>query len=136
MGRASKLKKENMKKANELLEQGHQQKYPSKQNVPLRPTDNVRKNPKSFVSKMNNLQTEEIEEGTRCWKGYEKKGMKTMFGKRVPNCVKKEEIIREEPEKDTYWMITKANRENLIKLGGVAEEIGRSATNNFQKYCK
>ena len=34
----------------------------------------------------------EIEEGTRCWKGYEKKGMKTMFGKRVPNCVKKEDI--------------------------------------------
>ena len=26
-----------------------------------------------------------------CWKGYEKKGMKTMFGKRYPNCVKKEE---------------------------------------------
>ena len=26
----------------------------------------------------------------KCWKGYEKKGMKTMFGKRVPNCVKKE----------------------------------------------
>ena len=23
-------------------------------------------------------------------KGYEKKGMKTMFGKEVPNCVKKE----------------------------------------------
>ena len=30
-----------------------------------------------------------ILEGTRCWKGYEKKGMKTMFGKRVPNCVKR-----------------------------------------------
>jgi len=28
----------------------------------------------------------------KCWKGYEKKGMKTMFGKRVPNCVKKEDI--------------------------------------------
>ena len=26
----------------------------------------------------------------KCWKGYEKKGMKTMFGKRVPDCVKKE----------------------------------------------
>lgn len=26
----------------------------------------------------------------KCWKGYQKKGMKTMFGKRVPNCVKKE----------------------------------------------
>ena len=24
-----------------------------------------------------------------CWDGYEKKGMKTMFGKRYPNCVKK-----------------------------------------------
>ena len=29
-------------------------------------------------------------EGTRCWKGYTKKGMKTLFGKRVPNCVKNE----------------------------------------------
>ena len=28
----------------------------------------------------------------KCWKGYTKKGMKTMFGKRYPNCVKKEEI--------------------------------------------
>jgi hypothetical protein len=28
----------------------------------------------------------------KCWKGYEKKGMKTMFGKRYPNCVKKEEL--------------------------------------------
>ena len=28
----------------------------------------------------------------KCWKGYEKKGMKTMFGKKVPNCVKKEDI--------------------------------------------
>ena len=34
----------------------------------------------------------ELIEGTRCWKGYEKKGMKTMFGKRVPNCVKKEDV--------------------------------------------
>ena len=32
----------------------------------------------------------------KCWKGYEKKGMKTMFGKRYPNCVKKEETEIEE----------------------------------------
>jgi len=32
----------------------------------------------------------------KCWKGYEKKGMKTMFGKRYPNCVKKEEVERDE----------------------------------------
>ena len=35
-------------------------------------------------------------EGTRCWKGYEKKGMKTLFGKRVPNCVKKEAKLPDE----------------------------------------
>ena len=35
----------------------------------------------------------------KCWKGYEKKGMKTMFGKRVPNCVKNEEV---EVEEDPY----------------------------------
>ena len=28
----------------------------------------------------------------KCWKGYKKDGMKTMFGKRVPNCVKNEEV--------------------------------------------
>ena len=35
-------------------------------------------------------------EGTRCWKGYEKKGMKTLFGKRVPNCVKREAKLPDE----------------------------------------
>ena len=33
-----------------------------------------------------------VDEGTRCWKGYTKKGMKTMFGKRVNNCVKNEDV--------------------------------------------
>ena len=32
----------------------------------------------------------------KCWKGYEKKGMKTMFGKRYPNCVKKEDVQLED----------------------------------------
>ena len=40
----------------------------------------------------------ELQEGTRCWKGYKKKGMKTMFGKRVPNCVKNESDINESDE--------------------------------------
>ena len=34
-------------------------------------------------------------EGQRCWKGYEKKGTKMMFGKRVNNCVKKEGRIED-----------------------------------------
>jgi hypothetical protein len=33
--------------------------------------------------------TEDEELNERCWKGYTQKGMKTMFGKRYPNCVKK-----------------------------------------------
>ena len=38
------------------------------------------------------MKVNEVVEGTRCWKGYEKKGMKTMFGKRVPNCGKREHV--------------------------------------------
>ena len=37
----------------------------------------------------NSTKKEETEIGEACWKGYEKKGMKTMFGKKYPNCVKK-----------------------------------------------
>ncbi len=33
---------------------------------------------------------EQIDEGQKCWKGYEKKGTKKMFGKTYNNCVKKE----------------------------------------------
>jgi hypothetical protein len=39
---------------------------------------------------MSNNQ-QEMKEGElteRCWKGYTQKGMKTMFGKKYPNCVK------------------------------------------------
>ena len=36
--------------------------------------------------KKSNL--DEVELTERCWKGYTQKGMKTMFGKRYPNCVK------------------------------------------------
>ena len=32
------------------------------------------------------------EKAVKCWKGYEKKGTKKMFGKTVNNCVKKEEV--------------------------------------------
>jgi uncharacterized membrane protein (UPF0127 family) len=46
--------------------------------------------------------------GEACWKGYEKKGMKTMFGKRYPNCVKKtkkEEIEITDAYGETYAVI-------------------------------
>lgn len=46
--------------------------------------------PKKFKKVLGGEKEEETEgEITeRCWKGYTQKGMKTMFGKRYPNCVK------------------------------------------------
>jgi hypothetical protein len=40
-----------------------------------------------YSSKKKEFNEGELTE--RCWKGYTQKGMKTMFGKRYPNCVKK-----------------------------------------------
>ena len=37
--------------------------------------------------------------GEACWKGYKKKGMKKMFGKKYPNCVKVEEMEMNEAKK-------------------------------------
>ena len=53
----------------------------------------------------------ELQEGTRCWKGYERKGFKKMFGKRVPNCVKRE---------DRYLVVDKFNQP--VKLFDNEEE--------------
>jgi len=45
---------------------------------------------------MNTVKVWSLDE--KCWKGYTQKGMKTMFGKRYPNCVKKEGV------QTTVWM--------------------------------
>ena len=52
-------------------------------------TDIKAKQPLNWLRSLffdNNSKTELTE---KCWKGYTQKGMKTMFGKRYPNCVKK-----------------------------------------------
>jgi len=36
----------------------------------------------------------------KCWKGYEKKGMKKMFGKMYPNCVKKKKSKKRKKRKN------------------------------------
>jgi uncharacterized membrane protein (UPF0127 family) len=56
----------------------------------------------------NSTKKEEAEIGEGCWKGYEKKGMKTMFGKRYPNCVKKtkkEDVEITDAYGETYAVI-------------------------------
>ena len=55
MGRLQKLKLENIKKANELLDKGHASQYPSKEPAELKPSDNVKNSSPTFINKMNNL---------------------------------------------------------------------------------
>ena len=43
----------------------------------------------TYLNKPNMEEMKEGELTEKCWKGYTQKGMKTMFGKRYPNCVKK-----------------------------------------------
>ena len=42
----------------------------------------------------------------KCWKGYEKKGTKKMFGKTYPNCVKKQKSEGKVEEKKFIPTIT------------------------------
>ena len=67
------------------------------------------------------------EKGTRCWKGYKKKGMKTMFGKRVPNCVKNEDVVGMNPHAiKPYFSPEEADRANneWINQAQVDQEDG------------
>jgi uncharacterized membrane protein (UPF0127 family) len=58
--------------------------------------------------RFGDLAKEETTVDEACWKGYEKKGMKTMFGKRYPNCVKKtkkEDVEITDAYGETYAVI-------------------------------
>ena len=57
----------------------------------------------------NPFYADDVDEGQRCWKGYEKKGTKMMFGKRVNNCVKKEDI----DEASSPWTSTGKHPEDM-----------------------
>ena len=47
------------------------------------------KGPEGYDDSCDCYVDEEKEITEKCWAGYTQKGMKTMFGKRYPNCVKK-----------------------------------------------
>ena len=67
----------------------------------------------------NSTKKEETEIGEACWKGYEKKGMKTMFGKKYPNCVKKtkkEEIEITDAYGETYAVVQDIVKPEPLKL--------------------
>ena len=82
--------------------------------------------------------TEEIVQSIleKCWAGYEKKGMKTMFGKRYPNCVKKKATRKEEVELDERTRFAKETGKDY-KTGNPSEKGGtRTGTSAFDKVSR
>ena len=59
-----------------------------------------------------------VNEGQKCWKGYEKKGTKKMFGKTYNNCVKKEEFSNWREELAEDWQ--KVNKKD--KTDGMSQK--------------
>ena len=51
--------------------------------------ESVKEKSKEKTVRLRKQEQNESEITERCWAGYTQKGMKTMFGKRYPNCVKK-----------------------------------------------
>jgi hypothetical protein len=66
-----------------------------------------------LIKRVLTEQETSVEEMTEaCWKGYTKKGMKTMFGKKYPNCVKNESYDEETTEtlyEDEYGSVEETN---------------------------
>lgn len=60
----------------------------------------------NLIRRVLSEETNENEITEKCWKGYTKKGMKTMFGKKYPNCVKNEsedDDLNEPTENETLY---------------------------------
>jgi hypothetical protein len=83
----------------------------------------------------------------KCWKGYKKKGMKTMFGKRYPNCVKEEEIeqiqevsAEQRSSVERRFADRKANKEfksgggyaAMDQKGQTADQVRSQGQRNFE----
>ena len=65
----------------------------------------------------------------KCWPGYEKKGMKTMFGKRYPNCVKKK-TRKEEVELEEAAFKKQYGKRGKLSQSSKRKSLGRSSTIN------
>ena len=74
----------------------------------------------------------------KCWKGYEKKGTKKMFGKTYPNCVKKEGIKTEcwigESTTDTHKVVDIYWENNIGESCGYTIEVEKQDDLNEAEY--
>jgi len=62
---------------------------------------------------VDKIKSEVLDE--KCWPGYKKKGMKTMFGKRYPNCVKAEDVTIEDADGNTFAEVVDLIKPEPIK---------------------
>jgi hypothetical protein len=70
--------------------------------------------PKKKIKEEENILNE------KCWKGYTQKGMKTMFGKQYPNCVKK---LKEQEEEDYRSSHKAPSKEETASLDNLTNNI-------------
>ncbi len=83
--------------------------------------------PYKDLAASNEIDGEPLDE--KCWPGYEKKGMKTMFGKRYPNCVKKKKTRKEDFSdwRSDFEQIDekKMTKAQIKKRDEIADAIGK-----------
>ena len=89
----NKTKKEEFELNNEAIGEANMEGAPSIKDAKPAKKTNVKydRHMKVMAPQVEKVEKEEVEQvDEKCWKGYKKKGMKTMFGKRYPNCVKED----------------------------------------------
>ena len=128
--RASMTKAERLSAArrNKKADPGQQQKTGAAKPTYVSTDKKKKKMKESYSRSLSPLS----EKAQKCWKGYEKKGTKKMFGKTYNNCVKKEEVIlerqktnqgerqSEEQHQSTYGKATVRNKRKFGFSGGNA----------------
>jgi hypothetical protein len=81
--------------------------------------------------------TNETELTEKCWEGYTQKGMKTMFGKRYPNCVKKESV-EETLYEDEYGSVEETEFQegtlNEAEYQGRKVQLGKIMQGDIKKF--
>jgi hypothetical protein len=100
---------------------------------------------RKYVRGCKDSQKQEQMEGElteKCWKGYTQKGMKTMFGKRYPNCVKKESVVEtyenEFLYEDLYGSVEETDYEynslNEAEYQGRKVQLGKIMQGDIKKF--
>jgi hypothetical protein len=95
--------------------------------------DHLWENP-SYYSKLKKSEIEEVkgEINEKCWKGYTQKGMKTMFGKRYPNCVKKTKTNEASNPAQQAAIAINMKKKGIEPKKETKEQTGASSSGSYE----